>query len=500
MTGAMYDVAVVGAGPNGLTAAAYLARAGARVIVFEQRFERGGTLASDDYSTPFLYNQAQFVLPFGKELPPYRDLDLAEHAVAFIEPPLAFAAAIDGDALVVERGGRGLGDELERMLQDASAMAGDLLLGTATQASARLDQGAPAGFDRLAAATPAQLSGLARDDRAALITRYACGLAGFTQADESLGAIGAVALARLFEPVLVAGGSKSLANGLFRVAARAGADCLVSARVVRVRPDDRAIEVGLADGRLFAARSLISTLDPITTFWHLLAEHADGDLRDAVAHWRLDATGAFTAHYGIKGAAPAPARRGDADDAVVRIAGFSSPADIDEHFRAVDAGELPARPAGHLTTTSRHDPLQASPGPYGPLHTLRYETLAPYAHPQRDWSRARVAYRRACWELICEEIDGASDATLLFEFADSPRDLERRFSTTRRGSLRQGALGRAQTLLERPHPSCADGRTPIPGVYLGGGGAHPGVPGTLTAGRQAAAAVCADLGFERWWH
>ena len=47
-----YDVAIVGSGPNGLTAAAYLARAGARVVMFEKRFERGGTLATDDYSTP----------------------------------------------------------------------------------------------------------------------------------------------------------------------------------------------------------------------------------------------------------------------------------------------------------------------------------------------------------------------------------------------------------------------------------------------------------------
>ena len=78
------DVAVVGGGPNGLTAAAYLARAGAKVMVLERRFERGGTFATDDYSTPFLYNIAQFALPLGIEMPPFLDLDLHAHGVRFI--------------------------------------------------------------------------------------------------------------------------------------------------------------------------------------------------------------------------------------------------------------------------------------------------------------------------------------------------------------------------------------------------------------------------------
>jgi phytoene dehydrogenase-like protein len=444
-----YDVAIVGAGPNGLTAAAYLARAGARVVLLERRFERGGTFATDDYSTPFQYNLAQFELPLGEELRPYRDLDLRSQGVRFVEPPLPFAAG----ELVIGRGGRGLGGEVERLLAEASTAILPLLY--------RPPADAPSVA--LADVTPAALANSVDDPRAGVVLRYACGLAGFLDGDVPLGPVGAFAVARLFSPSIVVGGTKNLANGLFRVAAGAGARGFVSAEVVHVDRDGDGCLVRLADGRELRARAVISTIDA----------------QEAADRRTVDGAGPFTAHFGIKGVPPAPAG-GAKGDALIRVFGFAEPAAVERHFRDAAAGRMPASVAGHLTAVTAHDPLQASPGPYGPLHTLRVQTIVPLEHPDGHWDRLRTAYRAECWEAVTAHFTGLGEARLLFQFCDTPLDMERRFGTPRRGSTRRGALGSP--------------RTAVAGLYLAGGTVYPGVPGSLAAGYNAAAAVAEDLG------
>jgi phytoene dehydrogenase-like protein len=221
-------------------------------------------------------------------------------------------------------------------------------------------------------------------------------------------------------------------------------------------------------------------------------------IRHTAQDWRLDRTGPFTAHFGIKGEPPRLATD-EATRALVQVIGFDDATSVGDLLDRIDRGELAQPPAGHITVTTRHDRAQAAPGPFGPLHTLRFEGPAPYENPNGPWVRQRADYRSRCWEQLTAKTIGLPETRLLFAFADTPQDIERRFRTTRNGSIRQGALYRGQTFADRPHRECSTTRTPIPGVYIGGGGVHPGIPGSLASGYHAAAAVCADLGFERWW-
>jgi alkyl hydroperoxide reductase subunit AhpF len=57
-----YDGIIIGAGPNGLTVAAYLAKAGLKILVLEKNFEAGGGLATEQVTLPgFLHNTRGFM-------------------------------------------------------------------------------------------------------------------------------------------------------------------------------------------------------------------------------------------------------------------------------------------------------------------------------------------------------------------------------------------------------------------------------------------------------
>jgi len=93
-----YDAVVVGAGPNGLTAAVFLARAGRKVVVFEANSTAGGGCRSAELTEPgFVHDTCSSVHPTGVASPAFAQLPLANHGVAWAHPEIALAHPLDGD-------------------------------------------------------------------------------------------------------------------------------------------------------------------------------------------------------------------------------------------------------------------------------------------------------------------------------------------------------------------------------------------------------------------
>src|SRR5947207_10378246 len=93
-----YDIIIVGAGHNGLVAAAYLARAGKRVLVLERRHLVGGAAVTEEVFPGFKFSVCSYVVSLLRpEI--IRDLDLARHGLEILPLDGTFTPMPDGDDL-----------------------------------------------------------------------------------------------------------------------------------------------------------------------------------------------------------------------------------------------------------------------------------------------------------------------------------------------------------------------------------------------------------------
>src|SRR5690606_12988798 len=117
MSDATVDAVVIGAGPNGLTAAAVLADAGWDVLVLEEQPEPGGAVRSAELHPGYCADLFSAFYPLGVASPAFQALDLASHGLRWVRSPKAFGHPLgpdDEDAIVVSPDPTDTAADLER--------------------------------------------------------------------------------------------------------------------------------------------------------------------------------------------------------------------------------------------------------------------------------------------------------------------------------------------------------------------------------------------------
>jgi phytoene dehydrogenase-like protein len=516
-----FDAVVLGAGPNGLTCAAYLARAGAKVAVVERNLETGGGLVTQELAG-FKMNYHATYMMLGELMPPCGDLELGAEGVRFAYPEAQVSFLFSG------RKSFTLFTDPARSVQSVAALSAvdaepyaalrkevdqlcEAILIPATfvppvepveQMMLFRESGAlgerMAEISEMTPLEYLQSFGL-RDPRVNAGLLYLSSMFGLEPDEGGMGFMAPIYLSRLTHSALVRGGSHQLSSVLRRRIEEAGGIVIVGkgARHL-VLSDNRVTGVELEDGTTLKARAVVSTLNPEQTFLQLLSgDTIAPELREGAENYEWEKWSLFVANWGMLGAPPRYEGYPEVvDRSLITVMGYESVDDVLAHIREIEQGDF-SRMAGHGTVASMHDPLMAPHHvTFGTPHTIRWESWAPYDAP---WDKEREAYAKRALDFWTGYAPNLAQANIRVSVAWSPKDIEAQLPTMKRGSIKHGAYTSLQMGYNRPFPECSSYRTPIPGLYLGGSSVHPGGMVTMGPGYNSARVVAEDLGLAIWW-
>jgi phytoene dehydrogenase-like protein len=522
---AVWDVIVIGGGHNGLVNAAYLARAGRKVLVLERRHILGGAAVSEQIFPGFTFSVFSYVVSLLRpEI--IRELELPRHGLQILPLESTVTPLPNGDYLA------GWGDpDLTRQEiyrhspRDAEAVVeyGRLMVHMAKAVKPILGFIPP---DPTSLA-PSDLRGMLRLGRhlrslgteqfhalyklltmssadyldewfefgPLKATKSASGIIGTFLGPRSPGSA-YVLLHHYMGEIdgafrawgFCKGGTGTVSAAIARSAREYGATLRVEAPVKQVLvKNGRARGVVLESGEEILAPVVVSGLDARRTYLEMVeSKELPGELLDEVRRFKFRGSSGkvnlalselpdFTCMPGV-----GAHHRG----------AFSISPSVDYLERAFDdarSGGFSKRPYMDIVFPSMIDPNMAPPGKHVASIFVQY---APY-NIDGGWTDAkREAFGDAVIDTLSEYAPNLKSA-ILHRQVLTPADIERMIGLTE-GNIFQGELALQQLFFLRPAARSASYRTPIRGYYHCGASTHPGGGVMGAAGRLAALRILAD--------
>jgi phytoene dehydrogenase-like protein len=527
---ASYDLIVIGGGHNGLVTAAYLARAGVKVLVLERRELLGGACVTEELWPGFKVSTAAYV---NSLLRPeiIRDLDLKRHGFKMLpRNPSSFTPFPDGRSLMLgpnkamthrevskfsSRDAEAL-PKYEQMLERVAAFIEPTLTQTPPNPwsfrPGNLMQLAKLGLGFAKLGTDGQkaieiLTGAATPilDRWFESEQLKVTLA----TDAIIGAMASPSMPGtayvLFHHVMgecdgargvwgyVRGGMGGISNAIASAALEAGAEIRTSSEVSRILvKGGQAAGVVLKDGTEIAARRVASGADANVTFLKLLqGTDLPPDFLEAVRN--IDYSSAslkinislseLPDFKALPGSEPGLQHRG-----TIHISPTMEY--IERAYDNAKYGCPSEYPIIEATIPSVLDDTLAPPGKHVMSMFTQYfpYKLAPGLSLQDE----KEKYAERCFDLMNEYAPNFRRSVIGRQVL-APTDLEKRFGLTG-GNIMQGTMSLSSLSFMRPVPGYADYRTPVRGLYMCGAATHPGGGVMGACGYNAAREILRDVG------
>jgi phytoene dehydrogenase-like protein len=516
------NVLILGAGPNGLTCGAYLARAGANVKVIEKNVESGGGLMTQELSGFKLNSHAIYML-LSELMPPYKDLELEKFGVKFVRPEVQNAFLYDDSSLILYSDPNRTLESIRSIspsdvdtfknLYNNFKRASDEFIIPATYVAPvdpleqinMLEHCGELGqwLNELAELTPREvIEGYGfKDERIEAALLYLATMFGLDPDGGGMGFLTPIYVYRLMQTSLVIGGTHQMASGLRRALERYGGQVITGAEVKEVLvKNGRATGVRLDDGTVLYGDVIVSTLNPTQNFKKLIKSSTLPDIvTESADAWEYDETSLFVVNWGIVGDPPHYDNRDpEVDKALNVVFGISSVADVISHFEKAATNQVPDGKTGHVSCPSIYDPLGSAKHlkQYGNCEVLRFECLAPY---DINWTEHRTELARSAFNTWSKYASNLKNANIRVELPWTPYDIERHLPTMKRGAIKHGAYISIQMGYNRPNMECSSYKTPLESFYVAGASTHPGGMVILGAGYNAAKIVAEDTGLNIWW-
>ena len=498
----MDDAIVIGAGPNGLVAAATLAQAGWRVRLLEAQSRPGGALYSVETTLPgYVHDVGAAFFPFAHWSPGLSQLRLADVGLQWRSGVFESAhPAPDGSCVSIardiDRAARSFGpdgDAWRRLAVWQASMGSrlaDALLAPLPEIRPALKLGLPSLL-RLAIAGCSTAAGYSRRlFRTEAARRVIPGLSLHVDLgpnDFSSAALGLVLtlLAAGSGFQVPVGGARAITDAILHRFEEAGGRLQLNTRVesIVVR-QNRAVAVYTTAGEeIPVARAILADVGAPALYLRMLPEeNVPGWVRQSMRHYRYG-WGTFKIDWALSG--PVPWRSEEARQAAVVHAGDS----IDDLIRftaEARAGELPSNPYLVIGQQSLLDPSRAPAGG---------QTLWAYSRVPSEMPGGWAAHKERFADRIDQRIEGLAPgfrALIRGRAVFAPDDLERMNENLVGGDLGGGSAQFSHLLFWRPAFPYFRYRTPVRGAYLCSASAHPGAGVHGACGYNAARAALGD--------